>query len=514
MLLRGTFNYPDLDVLDSPLISPNPLSSMSGIPGSAIAEKIFNDPDSWEETDGGDGDYPEDVDGPDPLAWLVEEIERFKAQSAGVESNGAFDRDAQDKNKASLIATPASAVPQSIRDSLRRDVGAGWKGIGRRTSVRPISLAALFERSGEGDFSNEIQTQLSKILDSGGIPHHIRPLPSAALSPPSTTASNSTIDSPLQIQTASTSASSGENSPSPVAIYSASATLSFLEWYGIYPDSPRLDLNGRRSILQHQKSIRPKTPLLQVPSPRHAMRPSSLLSPPVSTETFTLPPPKRNSSVPPPGLDPPAPAPAQEVAKLRPASPPGLTRSPSPYLDRTQPQQSGARDQTHSRTDSRSSDRSLDVPSAAPPPYSRTPSPPGSRSRTGTPVRGTTVADASSSTTPIRRLPSIPPELNFRPITPPQVPGQPPALVRGPSRHASPSPALTPTPPPPSSSAGSASVLAFTVQQQQCGNARPVSVRSPLGGPAGPRTRASQSRVSSQETRGSAMGHRPPGLRL
>jgi hypothetical protein len=80
-MVRTEFNYPDLDILDSPLMSPF-TSSLNGIPGSAIAETIFNDPDSWEEKEDADVDADEDTDADmEPLAWLVEEIEKFKANT-------------------------------------------------------------------------------------------------------------------------------------------------------------------------------------------------------------------------------------------------------------------------------------------------------------------------------------------------------------------------------------------------------------------------------------------------
>ena len=43
------FNFPDLDILDTPLMSSTPFTPFTGVPGSAIAENIFNDPDSWLE---------------------------------------------------------------------------------------------------------------------------------------------------------------------------------------------------------------------------------------------------------------------------------------------------------------------------------------------------------------------------------------------------------------------------------------------------------------------------------
>ena len=488
-MLRGTSNYPDLDVLDSPLMSPTPLTS--GIPGSALAEKIFNDPDSWEDNEVEEDDFPVDVN-LDRLSWLLaEEVEKFKRTSAISEK------------AVSLVNTPTSAVHHNVRQSIKRDAaGTGLKGIdGKRGSVRPISLAALFEHSND-DFSSEIQQQLSKILESGGIPHHIRPYP--ALSPPSSSDTASSIDSPLQIRTAVT-ANSGEISPSPINVYSASATLSFLEWYGIYPDSPRLDLGGLP-----QKSLRMKTPLLQVPSPRHPVRPSSLLS---SSETAAppLPPVQRASPVPPPGLEPPY----KEITASRHPS-----KSPSPppvpaalavsdNVDQPRPEQT-----TLTRSESNPS-QGRQLPLTAPPPYTKPPAPQlpvlrSSSSGSNHPVsssRPRRINGGSLDSALIRRLPSIPPESSgARPPTPPQP--QPEAPVeRAPSLTRA-----TPSPAPPSSSASNSSTSSAG-QQQQAG-LRPVSVRSPLGGPAGPRVRSRGREGRGVSTSISSTDRRPPGLRL
>ena len=489
-MLRGTFNYPDLDVLDSPLISPTPLTS--GIPGSALAERIFNDPDSWEDNQVEEGDFPVDVN-LDRLSWLLaEEVEKFKRTSAISEK------------AVSLINTPTSAVHHNVKQSIKREAaGTGLKGIdGKKGSVRPISLAALFEHSNE-DFSTEIQQQLSKILESGGIPHHIRPYPhSSALSPPSSS-DTSSIDSPLQVRTAVTT-NSGEISPSPINIYSASATLSFLEWYGIFPDSPRLDLAGLP-----QKSLRMKTPLqLQVPSPRHPVRPSSLLS---SSETVAppLPPAQRASAVPPPGLEPPPKETEASVASHRPPktpSPPPVASAPVHADDTDQPPPT-----TLTRSESNSSEGRW-LPLTAPPPYTLPPLPQppivrSSSSGSNNPVsssRPRRTNGGSFDSSHIRRLPSIPPESSgSRPSTP-----QP--HHEGPVERKCSLTRETPSPAPPSlSSSASNSPMSSAGQQA---DRRPVSsVRSPLGGPAGPRVR---SRGGALPSISSTMGRRPPGLRL
>lgn len=557
MFRAKKFNYPDLDVLDSPLMSPNPLSAILGnVPGSAIAERIFNDPDSWEDTDADDSDFPVDVDGQDQLAWLTEEIEKFKAgmDSARLEDSPSTPTD-KDKISLSLVETPTSGttpalVPKNRVSLIRGDANAGWKGIGKKGNVRPISLAALFEHS-DDDFSSEIQLQLSKILESGGIPHHIRPIPhSSALSPPSTSGSSSTLDTPLHLHTASSAGRSGPESPSPISVYSASATLSFLEWYGIYPDSPRLDLAGRR---MQPKSARLQAPVLQVPSPRHVIRPpSSLLSSTTVVEPYNNPPAKRTSSVAPPGLD----APSNDASKpqehQRSVSSPDVPRSQSPSKENNhaaeQPQ-GPARSQIATGGIERG--RAMHI--AAPPPYTRTPSPipPPSRNNSGSVLpsvsgpssRASSRGNSGSQDSLPRRLPSIPPETpasNSRPATPPQplppIPSQaqqpqpaiqaasaptpaPPAQQtrsspQPPSRsQSSRGPSRTASPAPPAVARASCPAQSLAAQQQQAGP-RPVSsIRSPLGGPAGPRTRSRASQNSNSTTIGN-VGHRPPVLRL
>lgn len=127
---RGHLTILDFDNLDSPLMSPASFSAPGGIPGSAIAERIFNDPESWEDTSGDECDYPEDVEN-DTLAWLSEEIEKIRTQSA---DTGGFDLDRLEKR----YSKDVNLIP-------KREGNAGWRELARRSGVRPISLAGLFE---------------------------------------------------------------------------------------------------------------------------------------------------------------------------------------------------------------------------------------------------------------------------------------------------------------------------------------------------------------------------------
>ncbi|KAF9039337.1 hypothetical protein BJ165DRAFT_381646 [Panaeolus papilionaceus] len=546
-MLRGKINYlPDLDVLDSPLGSPVPFTAAFSIPGSALAERIFNDPDSWEDTDVEEGDFPEDVMMNDQMAWLTEEIEKFRASSAGIEPSipfeVVFDKDSKDKG---LIASPA--------DDGKVDADS-WKGIGKRKSVRPISLAALFDRPND-EFSADIQQQLSKILDSGGIRHQVRPL-SSAMSPPSSSDTNSTIDTPLHVHSASSISSSGSrlSSPSPINIHSASATLSFLEWYGIYPDTPKLDTNARRSIIQRRKSKR-NSPVLHIPSPRHASRPSPLISSSTSQDRVSGSPPAQSISANPPGLQlPSAPVPSgvETIESSKPALPPGLSRTPSPQVRKKSPvllqppapapttELPALPSQLVSQTPiptapitSRSNSRARPpLPSVAPPAYTRTSSPAPrlvrdastagaqvTRSQTSVTASHTRTPSADSSSQR-RRLPCIPPEPResgsasvsssraATPVSRATTPPQPSGMRRGANRRASP-PSVSTTTLPQGSPLNTSTPMTSLLRSAS-------SVRTPLAGPAGPRTRGKGGCETPSPSRklSSEGSHRPAVLRL
>ncbi|PPQ70336.1 hypothetical protein CVT24_012997 [Panaeolus cyanescens] len=550
-MLKGKINYPpDLDVLDSPLGSPPPFTAAFSIPGSALAERIFNDPDSWEDTDVDEGDFPEDIMMNEQMAWLTEEIEKFRASSASLESNIPFDVVPDRDSKGGLKGLITSPIGDN-KDSLDVDA-ANWKGIGKRKSVRPISLAALFDRPNE-DFSADIQQQLSKILDSGGIRHQVRPL-SSALSPPFSGDTSTTLDTPLPVHSALSISSSSSGAPSPVHVHSASATLSFLEWYGIYPDSPKLDASTRRSIIQRKKSKR-TSPALHVPSPRHAPRPSPLIASSASHEAapepITVP---SSSATSPPGLDPPS-APvlvSAEKSKIsKPAPPPGLTRTPSPKVRRKSPvlpeppvpaplavlpaSQSQLSTQASAplpSTTTRSTSKGRPpLPSAAPPAYTRSSSPAPRLVRNPS-TMGAQVARSHSSVTTHarapsvdnspqrRRLPCIPPEprdsvnaidpssRSATPVSRSATPPQQQTILRGSNRRASPPSVSTTAIPQPSSSLNTP--VTSLLRSASC-------TRSPLVGPAGPRTRSGQARgceTPSPSRKASDGSHRPAVLRL
>jgi hypothetical protein len=517
-MFRGRISFPaDLEVmLESPLASAAPFSALGGFPGSAIAERIFNDPDSWEDTDGDDGDYPEDVED-DTLAWLTEEIEKIRIQSASAGVNGAFPvplLEKRDSKDSSLL--PAPEIGEDNGD---------WKGIARRGSVRPISLAGLFEQPND-DFSADIQQHLSKILESGGIKHHIGPRPlSASIQTPSTGASSSTVASP-PITPAIPSGILGGASPA----LPTSSTLSFLEYYGIYPESPLLD--GRKVSILRKKSMRQKNSALRVPAPHPSTRPPSLtLAPPAPATTAS----RRFSPISPPGLERPS---SFGASPLRPSTPPRRSNSPANRGQNslpapTSPSQSNGPEQVievHLPSQTQSTPRSRPLPTASPA-YFQTP-PAERTSHETTPSR----VNLSGSPPIRRRLPTIPPETLPQPKSPPATP--PGSCVK--ERKASPPPpapaqraATAPsTLSPPASTAVPQSFASFGLATghsahfgayppTSCGSAtsgRPAStIRSPLGGPIGPRTRLRGSSAEHALPHARPVGpagHRPPVLRL
>ncbi|RXW20496.1 hypothetical protein EST38_g5369 [Candolleomyces aberdarensis] len=514
-------NFPDLDLPDSPLLSATIPAGLGPVPGSALAERIFNDPDAWETED-----FGEDMLS-DPMAWFTEELERFRLNSAA-SSDTAFSSGTDDEgassdaelDKVTFMPSPGLTVQGSL-----------VKGI-KRKSLRPISLAALFKHSGE-DLPKDVQAQLANIIESGGLPLTVgKGLPSTTTSSSSATLSSAATEM------------SSQPSPSPVVVHSASATLSFLEWYGIYPDSPLRDISFRKSIYANSRKPKTPGPHLHIPSPKAAQsRPSSLLSPSVLIPDLRVEPPKRGSSVPPleslkPMLDQVVQAakaspPPADSRSSSPPNPPGLSQSPPPVVTEElkptpneapkapledAPANANADAQTHTpastppkvRQNSAERRRPVNIRTTdSPPPYSRV-------DTTASPRRLPTSTASSSerptpTSTPVRRLPSIPSALISGRSTTPPAPQQPSTAVPSTSTGIfSPLPSSLPTassllsPEPPLTS----QTITF--------HGRPMSaVRSPLGGPAGPRSRASNGGRSISGPRiSSSLARRPPVLQL
>ena len=496
-MLRGRSVIPDIDVFGSPFLSPARSGPLSDVPGSAIAERIFNDPDSWDDTSGDEGDYPEDIEN-DTIAWLTEEIEKIRGHSAGVGGSATFDFNDSKKRDNSL--TP------------NVEANAGWKNIARRSTVRPISLAGLFEQPNE-NFSKEIQQHLSKILNSSGIRHHIGPRPlsspysAAGLSAPNT-ADSSAMPTPA----------SSFVDDVPLAPCPPSATLSFLEFYGIYPESPLVD--GRKSLLPRKKTIRKAAQNKEIPSQPSPSTVNIAAAPPTFKSTAT----KRRSSIPPPALDLPKPhyVDSANDLELR-GNPPGLTKPtsrtshqlPTPPASRNNSQEQEGF--VASSFGSDSSPRSRPLPTAAPPPYvANISSLESSRSSTLN-ITSPSARALPTAATPVRRLPSLPtvqtvaqpsqqsissivsrratpsPGLASRVATPPPSGMATWTTTTPPRKSSAPTPATTSA----AWSFGSFSLTSSTSTSptpQSLFSARsPSTVRSPLSVPLGPRTRARSS---------------------
>ncbi|KAF6756562.1 hypothetical protein DFP72DRAFT_810008, partial [Ephemerocybe angulata] len=289
---RPPRNLPaELDFLESPLMSPAMPSgvSLGPVPGSALAERIFNDPESWETED-------LDEDGAvDPMAWFIEEVERFRLNSAA-SSATAFSSETEMDSDRDLLSDDDDEDEDGLDELDKRDGSApktGLKGIKRKSAtLRPISLTAFFEHSGT-DLPEEVQLQLAKIIESGGL----APAFGKGISPASSLSTTPSTGSSSSSSTAATDPSSA----SPVNVHSASATLSFLEWYGIYPDTPASAASFRKSIYANARKARNSPGKLSIPKSAapSLTRQNSLLSPSVLMPDLRVEPPKRGSGVPP-----------------------------------------------------------------------------------------------------------------------------------------------------------------------------------------------------------------------
>lgn len=229
----------------------------------------------------------------------------------------------------------------------------------------------------------------------------------------------STADS---ISTTSSFVSSGVDSASPVSSHPASATLSFLEYYGIYPDSPLVD--GRKSLLPRKKTMRRKTPLSKASSTQRESYSTfaitlSAASPTEIRSDATA---KRFSSVPPPGLKPVGEI-NSEASSGHLIPPPGLSHSLNNELD---PSTSKSIDKNQQpEVDSLlhwsdSSPRSRPLPTAVPPPYTKVSLTDASRTSDVDSPSTTIRILPTRTSTPIRRLPTIPMEPPPQPATTPR----------------------------------------------------------------------------------------------
>ncbi|KAF8639305.1 hypothetical protein AX17_001586 [Amanita inopinata Kibby_2008] len=216
-------HLPDLDVLDSPLVSPSPLTSVGGIPGSAVAERIFNDPNSWDEQTG-----CELVEGiQESMAWLVEEIDSFKdfistsderERVLSMEQDGLLFRPFHERCMLLQGTDTLSSASNVTRYEAMQQEPSG------PAALSPVSD---FDRNSASRTGN-LKEDLVKIWESS-----LRSPLDFLPSPPSDGHEESTGNHSRELASPSTPATS------PLPVVSASTTWSFLEWYGIHPESPR-----------------------------------------------------------------------------------------------------------------------------------------------------------------------------------------------------------------------------------------------------------------------------------
>lgn len=309
-------HYPDLDLLDSPLISANPFGTMLGVPGSAIAEKIFNDPESWQDSDKENLDRETTKD---PMAWLAEELEKFQGDELSpIERNTEVTlRPFSGRYK--VMPKPSLTLPSL------NGVHTKWEGVqeGETQSYLPI-----FERSGL-NLTLDLNLRLSKIWESGGNIFRSFPSPVTFSPPPSPSTDDS--DAPKNLTTRAgissldletTMERESSSIISPVAITSTSTTWSILELYGV-PPTPRLEYSSRTEAFESY----PPTPAPPVPR-LPAYLQNALPPPPARTASPSITPlPK-----PPVKLHPPS----QEATPIRrlPVIPDSSRNSSSPNLSR------------------------------------------------------------------------------------------------------------------------------------------------------------------------------------
>ncbi|KAH6902642.1 hypothetical protein BKA70DRAFT_1081949, partial [Coprinopsis sp. MPI-PUGE-AT-0042] len=261
----------ELDVLDSPLLEfgQSPLASaMFGrMPGSALAERIFNDPSAWETSGELGNDESEDDDEGIEISFDADGLDKAEVETARMDSRRT---PTTSESKARLLASPPSQQRQHPM------------GIQRR-AVRPISLASLFEHSSEEAFLKNVQSNLYKFNSEGGIER---------------TPATSDIFSPMSDSTGTPgTANTDMTMYSPSPLYSASTTLSFLD---LYLDSPKL--NMRKSLYakrQSQMGAKPTTPALVIPTQPVPRRPLTILTPLSAHPDMSVEPTKRSGSVPP-----------------------------------------------------------------------------------------------------------------------------------------------------------------------------------------------------------------------
>jgi hypothetical protein len=291
-------HVPDLDILESPLISANPFGSMIGtMPGSALAEKIFNDPEAWEGAEA-----EEKGDAKEAMAWLEGELEKYHAigDELGLSPIERLEKDLSEMFKTGPL--PSLTFSPDSPDDENSD------------------YIPIFERSSSG--AKNLNLRLSRLLDSGNNIFRSFSTPISPVKPPQARCGEVAKEHSPSWHTPQSSVtpvlnfpSAGERTSTPVTAAipsgSASSTWSILELYGLNPDSPSTG-SPRTSVL----GVCPPTP------PVRRLPPSSLRTTSSSSSRSS------RSTPSPPGTPTPLPKPPIQIPSRRAESPVSIRRLP------------------------------------------------------------------------------------------------------------------------------------------------------------------------------------------
>ncbi|KAG6837586.1 hypothetical protein H0H93_007000 [Arthromyces matolae] len=235
---------PDLDSLESPLISANPLGSLLGVvPGSALAERIFNDPDAWHAADRDDDDG--DLRDADTMKWFTDEVGSYHTDDF------AFPPIDQDKG----IMLKHFSEKLKLLDSPILDKPKPWEAVRQE---KQVPVLPLFDRDSL-ELSLNVDLRFSKIWDAKRQTFQSTKSP---VSPAKSDHIRFLAPPPLDL-------TAGDNAMSPLVtpltVASASTTWSILELYGVPPKTP--PANSRVPLLAHYPPT-PQQPQLPIRSAR------------------------------------------------------------------------------------------------------------------------------------------------------------------------------------------------------------------------------------------------------
>ncbi|KAG6867999.1 hypothetical protein C0993_008555 [Termitomyces sp. T159_Od127] len=336
--LMSRKQVPDLDSLESPLISANPLGSILGvIPGSALAERIFNDPDSWLGPDDDDGDL-EDTD---VVKWLADEAEGLKLLP--------IDQDVD------IMLKHLSSEKSNFAGPAATEKLANWDDIAQDSQ---LPFLPLFDHNSL-DLSLNIDLRFSKIWDAKGRELQSLKCPVSHTKEPKNF--SSVADTRLTVPpTLNLGVENNIVSPtmSPLNVASASSTWSILELYGAHPNTPRV--NSRVSLLTNY----PPTPYHAKSSALSSLR--EYISQSSNATVTTAPPPSVPESTPIRRLP--------VIPDLSARTSPTPSRAPTPSRGSTlTPQRTGPPEQPHQYIKTHQRSASATTPNVSAPSSRRTP---------------------------------------------------------------------------------------------------------------------------------------------